>query len=464
MLVSRKKYKIDKEKDPTECANTQPSLFDNSVVEHTASVKFIVPSHAKKRKRKLRRKLSTMNTFQIESRQFKGQQLAKDNSLFARYASEKIVLSSNGKHEYKVDLKANTCTCGDFTYRRETCKHLYAARIRSRIEKSSNVTEMPKRTAYAQNWTAYNKAQTSEKAVFLGLLSELTRDISEPENETGRPSLHLGDMIFTAIYKVYSQMSARRFQTDLIDAAAKGYINQAPHYNSLLRYFERESLTPYLESLVEATAKPLASLESDFAVDSTGLSITNGVTWSHAKYRDTKQLKNKNWIKLHCSVGTLTNVIAAVEVTDKTSNDTLHFTSVLDATRKNFNVESVSGDRAYNSMTNFDYAAQNGMTMYVPFKSHHTGINYNNGKKFSTAWTNAFHYFNLHRAEFIQNYGKRSNIEAAFGALKAKFGGTLKSKTFSAQKNEALCKVICHNISCLIHAMNEFGIAPEFLQ
>ncbi len=113
-------------------------------------------------------------------------------------------------------------------------------------------------------------------------------------------------------------------------------------------------------------------------------------------------------------------------------------------------------------MSNFDYAAQNGMDIFIPFKSHHSGIRYS-GKRFSTAWTNAFHYFNLHRAEFIQNYGKRSNIEAAFGALKAKFGGTLKSKTFSAQKNEALCKVICHNISCLIHSMNEFGITPEFL-
>ena len=458
--MCRKKL-IDKKKSPTESANFQPSLFDNSVIEHTAIYKFIVPHFAKNRKRK-RRKRRKMNTYQIQSRQFKGNELAKDNTCFDRYSKEKVITSSNGKTEYKVDLNANTCTCPDFTYRRETCKHLYAARIRSRVEKPSNVTEMPSRPQYAQNWTAYNKAQTSEKHVFLGLLSELTRDVAELENETGRPSLNLGDMIFASIFKVYSQMSARRFTVDLKDAAVKGYIGQAPHYNSLLRYFERESLTPYLESLVEATAKPLASLETDFAVDSTGLSISNQVSWHHAKHKDVKQLQNRNWIKIHCAVGTRTNVITAVDVTDKTSNDTLHFTSVLEATRKNFKVESVSGDKAYNSMTNFDYAAQHGLGVFIPFKSHHSAIRYP-GKRFSTAWTNAFHYFNLHRSEFLQNYGKRSNIEAAFGALKAKFGGTLKSKTFSAQKNEALCKVICHNISCLIHAMNEFGITPDFL-
>ncbi len=344
--MSRKQY-IDKLKGRAECGNIQPSLFDNSVVEHTVTDKFIVPHFAKNRKRK-RRKKHKMNTYQIQSRQFKANELAKDNDLFNRYAKEKLIRSSNGQTFYKVDLTANTCTCGDFTYRRETCKHLYAARIRSRIDKPSNVTEMPSRTTYAQNWTAYNKSQTSEKHGFLGLLSELTRDISESDNATGRPSLHLGDMIFAAIFKVYSQMSARRFTVDLIDAKVKNYINDAPHYNSLLRYFERESLTPYLEYLVEATAKPLASLETDFAVDSTGLSISNQVSWHHAKHKDVKQLQNRNWIKIHCAVGTRTNVITAVDVTDKTSNDTLHFTSVLDATRKHFNVESVSGDKAYN--------------------------------------------------------------------------------------------------------------------
>ena len=54
---------------------------------------------------------------------------------------------------------------------------------------------------------------------------------------------------------------------------------------------------------------------------------------------------------------------------------------------------------------------------------------------------------------------QRSNVETTtFHMLKSKYGTTLKSRSMEAQKNEALCKVICHNISCLIHEVNEFGI------
>jgi hypothetical protein len=48
--------------------------------------------------------------------------------------------------------------------------------------------------------------------------------------------------------------------------------------------------------------------------------------------------------------------------------------------------------------------------------------------------------------------------------LKSKFGSTLKSRNWEAQKNEALCKVICHNIVCLVHALNELSVKPEFLE
>ena len=38
----------------------------------------------------------------------------------------------------------------------------------------------------------------------------------------------------------------------------------------------------------------------------------------------------------------------------------------------------------------------------------------------------------------------------------------LRSKTSVAQFNEALCKVLAHNLCCLIQSMHEFGITPQF--
>ena len=39
---------------------------------------------------------------------------------------------------------------------------------------------------------------------------------------------------------------------------------------------------------------------------------------------------------------------------------------------------------------------------------------------------------------------------------------SLRSKTSQAQVNEALCKVLCHNLCCLIQSMYELGIEPTF--
>jgi hypothetical protein len=46
--------------------------------------------------------------------------------------------------------------------------------------------------------------------------------------------------------------------------------------------------------------------------------------------------------------------------------------------------------------------------------------------------------------------------------IKAKFRDHVRSKTDVAMKNEVLCKVLCHNICCLIHAIYELGISPDF--
>jgi hypothetical protein len=157
----------------------------------------------------------------------------------------------------------------------------------------------------------------------------------------------------------------------------KAFIDECPHYNSLTRYMEEESLTEHLQMLIEATSKPLASREMAFAVNSTGLGISNSVSRSRAKYKDQAMLRHKNWIKIHCCVGTHTNIIiTAVEVTDKRSHDHEHFIPVMDATRKNFSVKEVSADAAYSSQKHSIYAEFNGFDSYIPFKDgqHHSGV------------------------------------------------------------------------------------------
>ncbi len=59
-------------------------------------------------------------------------------------------------------------------------------------------------------------------------------------------------------------------------------------------------------------------------------------------------------------------------------------------------------------------------------------------------------------------YIKRSNVEPAFSMIEAKLGSRLRSKSKVAQLNEALCKVLCHNICVVIQSVFELGIEPLF--
>jgi transposase len=92
---------------------------------------------------------------------------------------------------------------------------------------------------------------------------------------------------------------------------------------------------------------------------------------------------------------------------------------------------------------------------FISFAAHHRG----NG---GGTWEKMYHYFQFRRDEFLQHYHKRSNVESAFSMMKRKFGDGLRSKTDVAMANEALCKILCHNLVVLIHEMCELGIDPVF--
>lgn len=70
--------------------------------------------------------------------------------------------------------------------------------------------------------------------------------------------------------------------------------------------------------------------------------------------------------------------------------------------------------------------------------------------------------YQTRRDEFLQHYHKRSNAEATFAMMKAKFRDHVRSRSDTAMKNEVLCKVLCHNICCVIQSQYELGIEPVF--
>jgi Transposase DDE domain len=72
------------------------------------------------------------------------------------------------------------------------------------------------------------------------------------------------------------------------------------------------------------------------------------------------------------------------------------------------------------------------------------------------------HYYSYNQDHFMASYHERSNVETTFHMIKTKFGDRLRSKTRTAQVNEAMCKVLAHNLCCLIQSIYELGIELTF--
>jgi len=72
-----------------------------------------------------------------------------------------------------------------------------------------------------------------------------------------------------------------------------------------------------------------------------------------------------------------------------------------------------------------------------------------------------YDYFTFNREEFMQHYHLRSNVETTNFMIKSKFGDFVRSKDRTAQVNEVLLKILCHNIVVLVHEMNELGVTPQ---
>ncbi|MCA1696880.1 MAG: transposase, partial [Actinobacteria bacterium] len=372
------------------------------------------------------------------------------------------VPSQSGGKPYTVDPVSRSCSCPDHETRGVACKHILAVEFTIRREKGKGgvyrVTEETVKVTCTQQWSAYNAAQCEEKDRFLLLLADLCRGIDVPRDphRSGRPATPPSVMAFATTYKVYSRFSSRRFTSDLRNAHDAGLIPSAPHFNSVCNFMSSPGLTPVLKNLIVASSLPLKAVETEFAADSTGFSTSRFIRWFNKKYGH--ETDNREWIKLHAMVGVLTNVVTSAEVTGWTAADTNFFRPLLEETAENFSIEQVSADKAYLSHANVDAVEKHGAVPFIPFKSN-TRVP---SAKRDGAWERMYHSFALEREAFLTNYHKRSNVETTFSMIKAKFGDAVLSKSDTGQWNEALCKVLAHNICCVISAIHELGIEAQF--
>jgi transposase len=237
-------------------------------------------------------------------------------------------------------------------------------------------------------------------------------------------------------------------------AREKGHIDAIPCYSTICRFMQRDETTSILSEIVMLTSLPLKNIETLFAVDSTGFGTNYFQRWYSFKYG--KEMKSKKWIKCHFISGVKTNIITGVKITSEYEGDSPQFAELIEQTASHFNIINVFADKAYSSVKSLEMTVSAGAVPYIPFKINAKP----NGK--GAIWKKLYNYFMFKQNEFYKVYHLRSNAETTIYMIKSKFGNFVRSRTWTAQVNEVLCKVICHNICVIIQEMRELGIKPDF--
>lgn len=394
------------------------------------------------------------------TREDRAKELLKVYDIVETQKGWKVPSQTEENKSYLVEFDGHEphCNCPDCQMRNNKCKHIFAVEfyLRKAINEKGELTDVKGvRVTYAQNWSAYNKAQTNEKLLFMKLLKDLCENVEQPEYTFGRPTLPFSDMLFGSIMKVYTGFSLRRFMSDMQIAREMGLVEVVPSYSSISNFMNKEEIKPILDELIKTSALPLKEVETAFAMDSSGFSTSRFARWFDYKWG--KERKYKVWLKAHINSGVKTNIITAVNITEGTSSDSNELKSLIEQTAKNFNIAEQSADKAYSSKKNLGLIYESGAIPFIPFKKNVTGR-----RGGSAIWKKMYHYFMYKNDDFMKHYNLRSNVETCFHMIKSKFGDSIRSKKETAQVNELLSKILCHNIVCVIHEVCELGIKAEF--
>ena len=375
---------------------------------------------------------------------------------------------------YVVDLVEQTCTCPDYETRRQPCKHQEACLfwlawdgvVVSADEDKTGVTvaapsekNPPKRKTYPQKWSEYNDAQTHERERVELLLKSLCDGVEDPPRNPkgGRKRVPLRDLIFALVMKVYTTFSGRRADTDIRSCHDRDLISKAPHYNTVFRTMDEETTTEILTRLIEESGAPLAEIENlagQFAADASGFSTVTYDRWFDQKHG--KLRAKHEWVKLHIMIGALTGVVTGVCVSNE--GDCPVLPRLIEQTVKTFDPKEVSADKAYLSKNNLAASDKIGAVPFIPFKSNSVGE-----RNKSPHWRCMWARFVFDGNAFMERYHRRSCVEAVFSAIKRKFGGAVRSIAATARINEVLAKVLLHNLTCIVHAVTEHGIANDVI-
>ena len=396
--------------------------------------------------------------------------------------------TSNGSR-YVVDTnpQAESCSCLDWARhgnydRPHRCKHIWAVFyvlkladgseliMRKRREKDRKPKKV-KRDNYPRDWKATNACRTLIPRLGPRLIEALCdgSGLFDPEpgkRGRGAPPVPEADIVKTALLREFGQATAGEAEVIAEDYVASGVVRMAkvPHYNTLLERFAAPALMPKLHRLLARSALILLPFETGFAVDGTGFGSS---VYDHyyvekhgSKAQRRRPTKRSRWVDAKVAYGVRTHVIAAVQVTEQHADggEPGVMPELLRRVIANGgNVREWYGDAAYCTENCAAAVEEIGAAFYVDWIRGRTGKTKKAAllRLYKTFDANPERYWNLYDTG-------RPLAETGNMMLKTRFGHSLKSRTSNSQYAEVMLRCICHNIACLVMAVQELGVEPQY--
>lgn len=329
-------------------------------------------------------------------------------------------------------------------------------------------------------------ARQSEFDMGLHFARDLSALLPDPEPRPGNPRLPDRELAYMCLVKLLGNVSQDRLQGLLHEGVRIGALRHVPHAHAPFRWLRDPDTTAKLEFLLAQSALPLAAIETEWAIDSTGFRTTmHGGLWhrwrlrKHAKPGEKGayvrvEVQGHDWRKAHLLYGLTTQAVCAVIITDPNRNDSPQWGLLLRKAHRQgirFDGHYVRGDKAYLSRANLLYATELGATPLVPPKKGSNLLANGRGTRASdravrleaNLWRRAVNFMGLHQGAFERLYHQRSRAETVNRNIKLVLGETLRGRRTVSQDNELLCKLIAHNLRCLLVALHAHGTRPEWL-
>ncbi len=315
-----------------------------------------------------------------------------------------------------------------------------------------------RRERYPRNEPAYNRAQEEEFPKFLEYLEPAVNYVLDqylPAGSSFEYYTKLHDNLICLCLKKYYGKSLRRSMGFIRYIARREFPDvKVPCFKGLDNYQNNPVVSFYADKILEATSKPLKSIETAFTTDGTGEATFSYSTWYSIKVgkecrrRDHKIAEVTSTIKLNAAV--------VVDVLDHEDKNLMQ--NHIEITSHNFSIEDWSADNFYLTRDNCTSVRNKGGKAHIRIRKNNI-----TDAKGSPEWKRTVTLQKQKDEQELNNLNMRQNGEATNSAKKRKFGSYTLCVNEWSQVNDIKISWCCYNFSVLSRAYFECEIIPEFL-